>query len=143
VAVGLAAAAGLWDRARVFEPLGRPPGFDDVADWRLGSALRAHFPPGGGASCTRREVVAYAGRVFCPFSNGVAFGGADPVRAWLSAECNGEGPIPYVVIEAHNDDRSSSRKELDAWVAAHGEAVDEVHDALFDARIYAVTRLPK
>ncbi len=141
LAVGLAVAVGLWSPERTLGPLSLPPRGLDLADWRLGATLRAHFPPGGGASCLRREVVAYAGRVFCPRTPGFDFGRAsEPVRAHLDAECGGDGPVPYVILSGVADGSTDQRRRMDAWVEANAPLVATFSDAAYEARVYAVAR---
>lgn len=141
VVVGLAAAVGLWQGDRAFGQLRLPPSPLDVADWQLGAVLAAHFPPGGGASCLRREVVAYAARTYCPHTPGFDFSRADePVRAHLDAECGGVGPIPYVILSGVADGATEGRRRMDAWVEANATLVETVEGADYDARVYAVDR---
>jgi len=144
-ALGLVVAAGVVSGTRtprlVLGPLGMGPELADLADWRLGAVLASHFPPGGGASCLRREVVAYAGRVFCPHTPGFDFNRAEePVRAHLDAECGGEGPIPYVVLSGVADGASDARRRMDAWVEANAPLLETVVDARYTAKVYAVAR---
>lgn len=141
--VGLAVPASLWDADRVFTPLRLPPTRLELADRRLGQILLEHFPLGGGGSCLRREVVAYAGRVYCPYSPGFDFRfDPDPIRTHLSQECSGEGPIPYVILDGYEDGADAARKRMDAWVSTHGVLVAELEDAAYGARVYAVERAP-
>ncbi len=140
-AAGLLASAGLWPGVLVRTTLSKPPTPEDTNAWRLGTLLRAHFPPGGGLACTNREAIAYAGRVYCPTSTGQRFWhDKDPARAWLAAECPGEGDIPYVVYVGQRDERNPARKDLDAWVQANGRAVTELHLPGMEAWVYAVAR---
>ncbi|MSQ04330.1 MAG: hypothetical protein EXR71_21025 [Myxococcales bacterium] len=140
--LGLATAAGLWREDLALAPSRLPPSMRDVADWRLGAVLREHFSPGGGASCLRREAIAYAGRVYCPYSPGNNFRFKDdPHRAHLTAECTGEGPVPYVLLTGDGLGASADRLEMDAWVEANATLVTTYSDPFIDARIYAVERL--
>ncbi len=139
--VGLAAVAGLWPGDRVLSPLRLPPGRLEVADWRLGALIAAHFPPGGGASCLRREVVAYASRTYCPITPGYDFRrAAEPVRTHLDAECPGDGPIPYVILSGMADGATDQRRRMDAWVEENGTLIQELATDQYNARVYAVTR---
>jgi hypothetical protein len=141
--VGVAIAVGRWDPVRALEPLRLPPTHLELADWRLGALLRKYFPPGGGAACLRREVVAYAGRVYCPASMGLEHARAkEPVRAHLDAECGGVGPVPYVILEGIPDGASEARLRMDAWVEEHGALVESFSDPLYRAQVYAVERTP-
>lgn len=140
--VGAAAAIGLWQGDRVFAPLKLPPSAYDIDDRRLGAVLASHFPPGGGASCLRREVVAYAARTFCPHTPGFDYSRApEPTRAHLVAECGGEGPIPYVILDGVADGATDSRRRMDAWVLANGTLVDTMTGMRYDAAVYAVDRV--
>ncbi|MES2643409.1 MAG: hypothetical protein V4850_28250 [Myxococcota bacterium] len=142
VLVGAAAVAGLWQGDRVFAPLRLPPSGFDVADWRLGAVIASHFPPGGGASCLRREVVAYAARTFCPHTPGFEYTrAAEPFRAHLDTECPGEGPIPYVILSGVEVGATDSRRRMDAWVLANGTLLETVTDARYEAAVYAVDRV--
>jgi hypothetical protein len=140
--LGLASAGSLWNEDLALGPSRRPPNGRDIGDWRLGALLRAHFPPGGGAASLRREAIAYAGRVYCPFSPGYNFRmEKEPYRAHLSTECGGEGPIPYVVLAGDGTGASAERVAMDAWVTQHAPLVAEYSDAFVEARIYAVDRV--
>jgi hypothetical protein len=133
--------AGTWDEKRALAALRRPPSPQDLADWRLGARLREHFPPGGGAFCLRREVVAYAGRVYCPYTSGLDYGAAaEPVRAHLAAECGGEGPVPFVVLAGVEDGASASHRAMSAWVEANASLVTTFESEPYSARVYAVER---
>ncbi|MFN7142959.1 MAG: hypothetical protein ACK4YP_04230, partial [Myxococcota bacterium] len=143
--IGLVAAVavvvGRWDPVRALEPLRLPPTGLERADARLGALLREHFPHGGGAACMRREVVAYAGRVYCPASMGMEWRNArEPVRAHLHAECGGEGPIPYVILSGIADGASEARLRMDTWVEANATLVETFEDPAYVARVYAVDR---
>ena len=139
--IGAALVFGHVDTARMRIPMSLPANPTDVAAWRLGALLRAHFPAGGGAACTHREAIAYAGRMYCPYSNGVAFSrAAEPHRAHLSAECSGEDDIPYVITEPSPGGVSEARLRMDAWVQAQGEPVAELDAGVMRARIYAIPR---
>jgi hypothetical protein len=144
-ALGLVVAAAVVYGTRtprlILGPLSMQPDTGEVADWRLGAVLAAHFPPGGGAACLRREVVAYAGRVFCPHTPGFEYSREDePVRAHLDAECGGEGPVPYVVLSGVADGASDARRRMDAWVEANTPLLETVVDARYTAKVYAVER---
>lgn len=140
--VGAAAAIGLWRGEDAYASLKRPPNLLDVADWRLGAVMASHFPPGGGASCLRREVVAYAARMYCPYSTGLDYSRADePTRAHLTAECAGDGPIPYVILTGIEDGASDSRRRMDTWVRAHGTLLENVEDGPYGAALYSVERV--
>ncbi|MDP2304996.1 MAG: glycosyltransferase family 39 protein [Pseudomonadota bacterium] len=140
--VGAATVVGLWPSAHAFAGLGLPPSQLDVADWRLGQVVASHFPPGGGASCLRREVVAYAARTFCPHSPGFDFAdAAEPTRSHLDSECPGEGPIPYVVLSGIEDGSTATRRRIDAWVIAHGTLVQTVTNQHYQAAVYSVERV--
>lgn len=141
VIVGVGIAWGIHKPARVHSSQPNPA---DVAVWQVGAIVRQNFPPGGGASCTDREVDAYAGRVFCPHSPLFLYAKEpEPVRALLSAECSGEGPVPYVIIERVNSGEpvSADREKMDAWVTANGVLKGDVVLASLKAHIYAVERV--
>ncbi len=139
--IGAALVWGHVDTTRMFVPIKLPAKPTDVADWRLGALLREHFPAGGGAACMHREAIAYAGRMYCPYSNGFAFSRfADPHRAHLTAECSGEGDIPYVITEPSTGGVNEARLRMDAWVEAQGEPVAVLEAGLMRARIYAIPR---
>lgn len=141
LAGGLALAWSVWDPSRALAPLRMPPTGLDLADWKLGTLLRAHFAPGGGASCMRREVAAYAGRVFCPNTPGFTYSGApEPVRAHLDAECSGEGPVPYVILAGVADGSNDARLRMNTWVQANGTPVATFDGGTYTAEIYAVDR---
>lgn len=121
-----------------------PPSLTDAGAWQVGAALRAEFGPGGGASCPDREIDAYAGRIYCPHSAIFLYAQEpDPVPALLSAECSGDGPIPFVILERDGDREplSADRERMNAWVAEHGELRRKVEVPGLRATIYAVQRV--
>jgi len=143
VAAGLALAAvrGIHHPSKAHPS---PPTLTDAGAWQVGAALRAEFGPGGGASCPDREIDAYAGRIYCPHSAIFLYAKEpEPVPALLSAECSGEGPIPFVILEKDGDREplSADRKAMNAWVAEHGEFRREVTAPGLRAKIYAVKRV--
>lgn len=138
---GLLAAAGSWSGGLVRAALDNPPTPEDTNAWRLGTLLAGQFPPGGGLASTNREAIAYAQRVVCPTSTGQKYWhDPEPARAWLRAECPGEGEIPYVVSTGPQDDRTPARRDLDRWVQANGRFVTELHLPGLDAWVYGVAR---
>jgi hypothetical protein len=140
--VAAAVVKGLWNPSFFLAPLRMPPPMDAAVDWELGALVRAHFPAGGGASCTRREVVAYAGRVYCPYSSGMFYAAAaDPYREQLDKECPGEGDIPYVIVDAARDDRGDARRAMDTWVEGQGTPLETLVRPTYRARVYGVSRL--
>ncbi len=143
VALGLAVAGGLWRPDLLALEVQKAPSSDDIAVRQLGSLIRGHFASGGGASCTLREADAYAGRAFCPYSQGAAFAASpEPIRAQLTAECGGDGDIPYVVLDGSgvHDGSDAARHAMDAWVVDHGNLVATLPLPGFTARLYGVRR---
>ncbi len=141
VVVGLAAAWGLRQAPHGHDTRANPA---DIAAREVGAALLKDFGPGGGAACSDREIDAYAGRIYCPHSPMAIFNNnPEPIRALLTAECSGEGPVPYVILErpATAEPVSTDRVTMDAWVIANGELKDEVNLPLLKAHIYAVERV--
>ena len=142
LAVALVVAGGIVSPRALTLQAQRSPTDEMLAIRQLGTLIRTHFPPGGGASCTLREADAYAGRVFCPYSQGAAYAGKpDAVALHLSSECSGEGDIPYVVLTGANDGAGEGRKRMDEWVMANATLVDELVLPQFSARLYGVARV--
>lgn len=140
--LGLLVAAGLVEPHRLTMELQKTPTEEHQAVRQLGGLIRAHFPPGGGASCTLREADAYAGRAFCPYSPGMTYAGRpNSVALHLSAECSGEGDIPYVVLTGASDGSGDGRKIMDKWVELNAELVDQLELPQFVAKLYAVQRV--
>lgn len=141
LAAGIAIPAAVWDPTRALTPLRMPLRALDLADWRLGALVREAFPPGGGAFCLRREVAAYAGRVFCPYTPGYDYRDApEPVRAHLGAECGGEGPVPVVVVSGVEVGASDAHRTLMDWTVANGRVVATLEGGAYAATVYAVDR---
>lgn len=137
--LSLVAAGSLWDARLVFPPLTLPPSAAELADRSLGVQIAARFPPGGGGFCARREVMAYAGRSYCPKTL-VGSGGSSGVAAHLAAECGGEGPIPFIVTSEPLDHGTAPLAPTIAWVQEHLQPADTFTSSAYTATIYAIDR---
>jgi hypothetical protein len=131
-------AAMMWDRERVLAPLKMPPSSSEIADRELGLQLKARFPGGGGGFCARREVMAYAGRVYCPQT--LVTPGAGSVAQHLAKECGGTGPIPFVVTSEPLDHGTAPLAPTISWVQANVPVADEFRSSAYTATIYAIER---
>jgi hypothetical protein len=116
--------ASLWKH----KPL--PPPMSARAGWLIGKAINANFDAVGGVVCPFREAIPYTGGRYCPKTrcpsevNIEAFWDCAEI---MDAQCDGEGPLPYVVIwrRAH-DERDVSRKAMDQWAIETWGTVEEI-----------------
>jgi hypothetical protein len=122
-------------------PLPRQNGEDPAEQaLQLGKVLAERFPAGGGAASILRDPLPYAGMPYCPHTacpmSATEQGFAECITI-MRHECQGDGPIPYVVIDAlPNDQLTPARRAMDAWITAASQPIA----ISGDARIYAIPR---
>jgi 4-amino-4-deoxy-L-arabinose transferase-like glycosyltransferase len=117
-----------------------------VVAMEIGEAVGGHFPGPGGLVCDLREVEAYTARRTCPgtvcppVANPGAFAFCLSI---LRAECDGDGPIPYVALDrGPMDERTEAKTAFDAWIVAQFGEVQRVRIGPFDARLVEIPRSP-
>jgi hypothetical protein len=124
----------------------QPPPLFGVVAMEIGEAVTTHFPGSGGLVCDLREVEAYTARRTCPGTvcPPVATAGAFSFcLSILRAECDGDGPIPYVALNRGSmDERTEAKTAFDAWVVAQFGEVQRVRIGPFDARLVEIPRSP-
>ena len=117
-------SASLWKH----KPL--PPPMSARAGWIIGGKIQENFEDIEGVVCSFREAIPYTGGRYCPktrcpnFVNLEAFW--DCLKL-MDSECEGEGPIPYVVMwRRTGDEREIPRKAMDQWAIETWGTVAEV-----------------
>jgi hypothetical protein len=107
-----------------------PPPMSARAGWLIGKAITANFESIKGVVCPFREAIPYTGGRYCPNTrcpsevNIEAFWDCAEI---MDAQCEGEGPLPYVVMwrRAH-DERDIPRKAMDQWAKETWGTVAEI-----------------
>ena len=96
-----------------------PPPMSARAGWIIGSAIADEFEEIEGVVCSFREAIPYTGGRYCPRTrcptvvNREAFWNCLQI---MDEECDGEGPLPYVVMwRRSGDERNVARKAMDQW----------------------------
>ena len=124
----------------------QPPPLFGVVAMEIGEAVTSHFPGQGGLVCDLREVEAYTARRTCPgtvcppVANAGAF---DFCLSILRAECDGDGPIPYVALNrGPMDERTDAKAAFDAWIVESFGTVQRVRIGPFDAQLVEIPRSP-
>jgi len=107
-----------------------PPPMSARAGWLIGKAITANFDAIGGVVCPFREAIPYTGGRYCPKTrcpNEVNIEAFWDCAQIMDAQCDGEGPLPYVVIwrRAH-DERDIPRKAMDQWAVETWGTVAEI-----------------
>jgi hypothetical protein len=116
--------ASLWKH----KPL--PPPMSARAGWIIGGAIMANFEQIGGVVCPFREAIPYTGGRYCPKTrcpNEVNIEAFWDCAQLMDEQCEGEGPLPYVVMwrRAH-DERDVPRKAMDQWAIETWGTVAEI-----------------
>lgn len=120
------------------------PTLEEVGYWQLGKALSEHFSPGDGVASPIREALVEGRLSYCPQRICPQVATEDAYWECLSVhalECDGQGPIGYVVTTAElYDPNARARRDMDVWVAAKWQPVAEVENPRFKASIYQIPR---
>ena len=100
------------------------------AGWIIGEAIQKEFEDIEGVVCSFREAIPYTGGRYCPktrcpnYVNIEAFWDCLTI---MDNECEGEGPIPYVVMwRRTGDEREIPRKAMDQWAIETWGTVAEI-----------------
>ena len=128
------------------EPARKPlyPTLEEVGYWQLGQALMSHFEPGSGVASPVREALVEGRLSYCPQRICPERAAEDAYWECLSVhalECDGSGPVGYVVTTADlYDPNAVARRDMDDWVASKWTPVAEVKNPKFEAWIYQIPR---
>ncbi len=141
--LGLGLSLGYRAETNVSSAQQPPPMFGTVA-MRIGNMVGEHFPEPGGLVCDLREAVIYTARDYCPRTvcpQTVHPATFSTCLAIMGAECTGEGPLPYVVLDrGAADERTEARLAFDSWVLNRWSQVADVKVGGFEARLVAIPR---
>ncbi|MEC7240876.1 MAG: glycosyltransferase family 39 protein [Myxococcota bacterium] len=122
-------ARSYWS-ASVWKHKPLPPPMSARAGWIIGEAIQKEFEEIEGVVCSFREAIPYTGGRYCPktrcpnYVNIEAFWDCLTI---MDNECEGEGPIPYVVMwRRTGDEREIPRKAMDQWAIETWGTVAEI-----------------
>ena len=122
-------ARSYWS-ASVWKHKPLPPPMSARAGWIIGEAIRKEFQDIEGVVCSFREAIPYTGGRYCPKTRCPNFVNIEAFWDCLSImdkECEGDGPIPYVVMwRRTGDEREIPRKAMDQWAIETWGTVAEV-----------------
>jgi len=118
------------------------------AGWIIGNAINTHFDDIGGVVCPFREAIPYTGGRYCPKTrcpNVVNIEEFWDCAQIMDSQCEGEGPLPYVVMWRRvNDERNVPRMAMDQWAIETWGTVAEISVPLgtpeFMAEIVSIPR---
>ncbi|MCB9746258.1 MAG: glycosyltransferase family 39 protein [Alphaproteobacteria bacterium] len=120
-----------------------PPLGQLMAARELGERIAEGAPGPGGAASPLREAAAHAGRDFCP-QTACPFGRTEAdflaCVELLDAQCPGEGPIPYVVMERWDGPIGANEAAMGAWARARWGTAATVQRGPLKAHLVFIPR---